>query len=88
MLGITDHALVRWLSRSGAMDMESLRSALSAALDRAASAAETLNAGEFVILADGLVFVVRDGAVITVMEDKGPAARARANQRRNAGGEG
>lgn len=77
-IGITDHALVRWLDRSGAMDMEQLRQLLAASLERACLAATRLDAGKFLVLADGMVFVVQDNTVITVIEDDGrPGTRAR-----------
>ena len=76
-IGFTDHALVRWLERTGAFDLAPLRAALEASLARAAGAAVKLEAGRFLIVADGLVYVVRDGVVVTVMEDGGPGARAR-----------
>ncbi|MBV1917593.1 MAG: hypothetical protein KUG65_05985 [Sphingomonadaceae bacterium] len=68
-LGVTDHALVRWLERSGAMDVEQMREWLASSLDRAAGAAGVLHVTRFNILADGLVYVVRDGAVVTVLTD-------------------
>jgi hypothetical protein len=75
-LGVTDHALVRWLERTGAMDMEALRQMLAASLDRAAAAAEILDQSKYLILADGLVFVVRHGKVITVLADDGRHSHA------------
>jgi hypothetical protein len=68
-LGITDHALVRWLERTRAMPIEMLREVLAQSLERALHAAEAIGQGEFLILADGMVFVVRDGAVITVLDE-------------------
>lgn len=75
---ISDHALVRWLDRSGAMDMEQLRSMLAASLERALQAAAGIEAGKFIILADGLVFVVQEQTVVTVLEDDGRHTHARA----------
>jgi hypothetical protein len=68
-LGITDHALVRWLTRTGAMDIEALRTLLAASLERACAAAEAIDQDEYLILVDGLVYVVREGAVITVLNE-------------------
>lgn len=70
-LGITDHALCRWLERTGAMDVESMRGLLAASLERAATAAACLDQERFLILADGMVFVVQFGAVVTVLDDDG-----------------
>ena len=74
-LGVTDHGLVRWLERSGAMDMEAMRDMLAASLERAAQAAEVLGISKFLILADGLVFVIDEGTCVTVFEDRGRGAR-------------
>jgi len=68
---VTDHALVRWLERTGAMDLEPLREQIQASLERAASAAEQLEASRYLILADGLVYVVQDDTVVTVLDDDG-----------------
>jgi len=78
-VGVTDHALVRWLQRSGAMDMEALRAMLAASLARATEAAEGLGGGHYLVLADGLVFVIDDGRCITVHDDDGRHAAAFAN---------
>lgn len=80
-LAITDHALVRWLDRTGALDMEQLRELLAASLERAAEAAERIGGGEYLILADGLVFIVRAGVVITVVPDDGRHASYLAGHR-------
>lgn len=83
-IGISDHALVRWLERAGVLDVEQMRAALATALDRAWQAGAALQAREFLILSDGLVFVVREGVAITVMPDDGRHVRAKAIQRRHA----
>jgi hypothetical protein len=85
---VTDHALVRWLARSGAMDVEPLRAMLAASLERAAAAAGRLDAGDYLILADGLTFVVKDGVVVTVLEDDGRHAQGRAMRRDRRPGRG
>lgn len=74
-IGISDHALVRWLDRSGAMDMEQMRQWLAASLQRAAKAAACLGANHYLIVADGLVFVIKDGTVVTVLDDDGRHAK-------------
>lgn len=70
-IGVSDHALVRWLDRSGAMDMEQLRAMLLASLQRAATAAARVGSSRYLIVADGLVFVVKEDTVVTVLEDDG-----------------
>ncbi|MEA3264170.1 MAG: hypothetical protein U9R07_11885 [Pseudomonadota bacterium] len=79
-LGISDHALIRWIERTGMADLEPVRDALRASLARATGAARELGAGEFLILADGLVYVVRGNVLITVIEDDGRHSRIRALQ--------
>lgn len=81
-IAITDHALVRWLERTGAMDIVALKAALSASLDRAAEAADQFKSSNYLILADGLVYVVRDAVLVTVLPDDGGATHAHALLRR------
>lgn len=69
VLKVTDHALFRFLERAGVVDVEQLRQALSVALDRAWQAAGKLGQSEVLILAGGLVYLIRDGVVVTVMPD-------------------
>ncbi len=81
---ITDHAFVRWLERTGALDVESLRADLAASLERCAVAAEQIRAGRYLIVADGLAYVVRDGRLVTVIEDGGVYGHARQLRNRSA----
>lgn len=74
-IGISDHALVRWLERTGAMDLQPLREELARSLTRAAGAAAKLEQARYLILADGLVYVVQQGTVVTVLDDDGRHAR-------------
>jgi hypothetical protein len=76
-LRVSDHALVRWLGRTGLVDVEALRTSLSTALDRAYQAGATLEASEFMILSGGLVYLVREGTLVTVFNDAGRASQAR-----------
>ena len=69
MVRLTDHALVRWLERSGALDVEHIRAAIEASLDRATKAAVAIGAQRYLIVADGLVYIVRGEKVVTVLED-------------------
>ena len=68
-LQVTDHALLRWLDRTGAMDVEAMRGLLSQSLDRAHVAGATLGVHQFLILADDLIYIVRGGKLITVLKD-------------------
>lgn len=74
-LAISDHALVRWLERSGALDVAALRTMLSASLDKAAQAGFALGSSNFLILADGLVYHVRDGVLVSCLIDEGQHVR-------------
>lgn len=65
-LRVTDHALVRFLERAGRLDVEAVRGAIAASVDRAAGAARILGQSEYEIHADGLIYRVRDGAVTTI----------------------
>jgi hypothetical protein len=80
-VGITDHALVRWLERTGALDTERLRALLSGSLDRASRAADSIGANKYLILADGLVYLVENNTLVTVMVDDGRHASALAPDR-------
>lgn len=75
---ITDHALVRWMERTGAADVAAMKLALAKSLGGVAQAADRLAISQFLILADGLVYLVRDGALVTVMPDDGRHRHARA----------
>jgi hypothetical protein len=77
---ITDHALLRWLERSGALDVEVVRAMLAASLARGMAAGAELGTANFAIVADGLIYKVRDGKLVTVVEDSGLAARVRASR--------
>lgn len=74
---ISNHAMLRWLERSGVVDIEAMRTALSAALDRAVAASAAIGGGECLILSNGLVYVIRDNVLITVVPDDGRHKQAR-----------
>lgn len=75
---VSDHALVRWMQRTGLADLEPIREALALSLGRAASAAKVIGTPDYLILADGLVYVVRGGVVTTVLHEDGRHGRVRA----------
>ncbi|KPH80537.1 hypothetical protein [Bosea vaviloviae] len=68
MLKVTDHALVRFLDRSGAAEIEALRLTLAHSLERARLGAQRAGIADYVIVADGLRYVVKDDALITVLD--------------------
>lgn len=68
---ISDHAAMRWLERGAGLDFDSLKNSMASALDNAFQAAQKLGVSNYLILADGQVFVVRDGTLVTVVPDDG-----------------
>lgn len=76
-LRISDHALLRFVERTGLVDLEPLRLLLAASLARAMAAAEALDEREVRIVADGLIYVVRDRVLVTVMPDNRGGTHAR-----------
>ena len=82
MIQVSDHALVRFLERSGALDIEQLRASLAAGLERGRRSAERIGIGDYVILADGLKFVVQDDVVVTVLDERMPMHNRRPGSRR------
>lgn len=74
---VSDHALVRWMERTGLVDLEPIRQAIALSIHRATSAAEQIGASEYLVLADGLVFVVRNSVVVTVVPEDGRHRHAR-----------
>lgn len=76
--GVSDHALLRFLQRTGTMDVEGLRASLGQSLARAHTAARRVSLADYLIKVDGLIFVVRGEAVTTVLEDTSPYAVAMA----------
>lgn len=84
---ISDQALVRFMERTG-MDTAPLKEMIAATIDRAFQAAMALSLTDCMIVAGGLVYVLRDGVVTTILRDEGVHARANHHQRRHliAGG--
>lgn len=77
-LQISDHALLRFMDRGGDMNVEGLRESLRASLARAHHAACSIGAVDYLISADGLLYVVRGDVVITVLPKDSDFAAARA----------
>lgn len=73
---VSDHALVRFLQRSG-MDVEVIRSALEDSLAVAHGAAQAIGGGDHLIVADDMLFVVRDNVVTTAIPSGDIRDRAR-----------
>lgn len=68
-LRVSDHALLRFFQRVGGMDIEGVRSALETSFQRAADAAAAMGGGDHYIMADGMMYLVRDAVVITVLDE-------------------
>jgi hypothetical protein len=66
-IGVSDHALVRFLERAGGFDVEALRASMAASLARAAAVAEGMQQSRYTIKCDGLIYVVDQGVVVTVL---------------------
>ncbi len=64
---ISDHALVRFLDRAGGLDVEGVRAHLADSLGRSFDAARRIGVAHYTIHADGLIYVVRNGVVVTVL---------------------
>ena len=74
---ISDHALLRFMDRAGGVGIEQLRDRLTASLGRAFDAAESLGISDYLVKADGHVFVVRKRIVTTVIAETSPGESAR-----------
>lgn len=79
---VSDIALLRFLERTGGIDVEGMRARIAASLERAHDAALTMGSTAHLILADGLVYVVRHGTVTTVLDEGNRTAQAVALMRR------
>lgn len=69
MIRVSDTALVRFLERSGAADVDALRDLIAGSLERGRRQAERAGIGSYSIVADGLRYVVRGNELVTVLED-------------------
>ncbi len=68
-LRVSDHALCRWLERIHGIDMEYLRREFLS--EAAKVVGEMVPAGEFVVtLRGGSRFAVRDGSIMTILDDR------------------
>lgn len=66
-IGVSDHALLRFLSRAGGFDLEPLRKQMQAALTDASAAAQALGQSRYTVKMDGMIFVVENGVCVTMM---------------------
>lgn len=82
-LSISDHALLRFLERAGGLDIEELRARLQNSLARAHTAARSVSGADYLIKADGMIYVVRGTTVTTVLDEKEPIGRAATLEQRH-----
>lgn len=78
---VSDHALLRFIERSGLAEVEPLRLALGQALRRGHEAARAMSASDHLITVGGHVFLIKGETVVTVMEATTPASKARVLKR-------
>ncbi|MEL7754026.1 hypothetical protein VO57_008765 [Citromicrobium bathyomarinum] len=76
-LRVSDHALLRFLDRSAGIPVEQLRESLARSLDKAHDAAVEIGARDYFIAATDGPFLVRNGVVVTVLEDEKPGTTLR-----------
>lgn len=65
---MSQHAMLRWLERAAGMDIGRLQLQIEASLAKAHAAAESIGGGNYLIVSGGLVYAVRDGVVVTVLD--------------------
>lgn len=70
LLQVSDHALLRFMERGADIDVEALRDNLRLSLQHLHDAATSIAAREYLIKADGLLFVVRGDVVTTTLASK------------------
>ncbi len=78
MINVSDHALVRFLERTGLASFDGLRADLAQSLARAREKASDLDRDSFVVVADGFKYIVERGVLVTVLDpDTPPRSRPR-----------
>jgi hypothetical protein len=78
---ITDHAVLRYLERTGQIDVDAVRAEIEAKVARGIAAGVSLGPGMFKVVMPGAVFVVVDGRVVTTLS---PEMRPHGRRRRGA----
>ncbi|PZP57542.1 MAG: hypothetical protein DI604_34710 [Delftia acidovorans] len=78
MIQISSNALVNFVERTGLGSFDALRSDLAESLERARLSAAAIGSANFVIVADGLRYVVKNDVLVSVVEsDRAPGKRRR-----------
>ena len=68
---VTDHAVLRHLERVGGVDIETLRTAIAASLDRAATTADAIGEDTYDICQGGFRYRIVGRSLVTVLYDHG-----------------
>lgn len=79
---VSDHALLRFIERAGGLDVAAVRRALQGSLTRASTQAAKLDTADFIIVADGLKYIVVNNVVVTIVSADSSATVAPKGQRR------
>lgn len=67
-IGVTDHAVVRWIERAYGIDVPAIRRQIVGKVTRSVDLAERLDErGNVTVVLEGVRYVVRDHRVITIL---------------------
>ena len=80
-LVITDHAVLRYLERTGLVDIEAVRQKIATMVARGLVAGASLGPGEFHVVVGGSRFVIEDGRVVTTLTPQMHTRRGRKRRR-------
>ncbi len=75
MIRVTDRAVVSFLERSGALDIDQIRTMMAGAIERSREACQRAGHSDYAVIADGLRYVVRNGELVTVLNAAGHGRR-------------
>ncbi|MGA8169797.1 MAG: hypothetical protein WB816_03010 [Methylocystis sp.] len=68
-IGVSDHAMMRFLERAGGFDVEALRAQIQDSLARAHATPREIGVRDYTVKSGGVIFVVRGGTIVTVVGD-------------------
>lgn len=75
MIQISNTALIRFIERTGLASFDPVRAGLAESLERARRSAADLGSDSFTVIADGLKYVVEDGVLVTVLDERARVRR-------------
>lgn len=68
LIGVTDHAVVRWIERAHGIDIRALRRQIVSRVERSVDLTERIDPhGNVTVVLDGVRYVVRDHRVVTIL---------------------